>query len=105
MPGSRFPDSVVRHPAFSKGNIDNPCGKILILLYVSSRKPQRLHPLQGQFAECILTDPADKGHLSLKLFQMIRYVEWSPAKKISFRKARSEEHTSELQSRGHLVCR
>src|SRR5690625_7021271 len=50
-----------------------------------------------------------KGLLSLglrdvKLHRLFRRMseEYAPA---CFAKGRSEEHTSELQSRGHLVCR
>src|SRR5690625_6640505 len=33
------------------------------------------------------------------------FAKVSPSKAEDFRRKRSEEHTSELQSRGHLVCR
>src|SRR5690625_6272727 len=55
-----------------------------------------------------------KGHLKLRLRQQESGVfdaigfhmhEYLPMVRDTGRKRRSEEHTSELQSRGHLVCR
>src|SRR5690625_7079686 len=34
-----------------------------------------------------------------------KFVSWQTANQIVLERNRSEEHTSELQSRGHLVCR
>src|SRR5690625_5316306 len=45
--------------------------------------------------------------IALKLaYMMIQYIrKGKKANVVVIRKVRSEEHTSELQSRGHLVCR
>src|SRR5690625_7053442 len=50
----------------------------------------------GSYALSITEERAKTGHNSLKL--SYHFGQWTTGN-------RSEEHTSELQSRGHLVCR
>src|SRR5690625_5993981 len=45
------------------------------------------------------------NHLNSGIFRASQVVESSAANDQVVAEARSEEHTSELQSRGHLVCR
>src|SRR5690625_5458295 len=53
--------------------------------------------ISSQFKYRVADDVVSEAYRRGKMFQIIAYE-----KKY---KARSEEHTSELQSRGHLVCR
>src|SRR5207253_10234827 len=73
-------------------------------------------PVYGGAIHLLLLDYARKNaptHLSLALgrnrsLRLIWACLWFVAASITIRRAtlwRSEEHTSELQSRGHLVCR
>src|SRR5690625_6583014 len=51
-------------------------------------------------------EPAETGDGSVdRYFQTARYLDESLEQFFDDLKERSEEHTSELQSRGHLVCR
>src|SRR5437870_6047547 len=54
--------------------------------------------------------PVSTARVTAELWPLIRNEDWSLVADLSFfqdwpLKLRSEEHTSELQSRGHLVCR
>src|SRR5690625_6033875 len=52
------------------------------------------------------TDILDDMHANQHVPQLIGYVhEYELTGEQRYLEARSEEHTSELQSRGHLVCR
>src|SRR2546422_7279311 len=53
---------------------------------------------------CAARPPTMNSHLSFSISSLVR---WAPTAGLSWssRNRRSEEHTSELQSRLHLVCR
>src|SRR5690625_5604467 len=52
----------------------------------------------------VFTSQFDGIHYGNERLAQVRYSGRASGTKIAFH-ARSEEHTSELQSRGHLVCR
>src|SRR5437660_6214473 len=65
------------------------------------RRPPRstLFPYTTLFRSCARSYPALLPSRSIEVSRI------SPAPSATTSRARSEEHTSELQSRGHLVCR
>src|SRR5690625_6819003 len=57
--------------------------------------------------EHLILHTADAEHLTEKVTNAgsVFVGEWTPESLGDYASGRSEEHTSELQSRGHLVCR
>src|SRR5690625_5835556 len=62
------------------------------------------HVVADPFAD---TDPLNESQIDWDLTMKYRHYLWSQGLAVAeaMDTARSEEHTSELQSRGHLVCR
>src|SRR5207253_6169580 len=71
-------------------------------LRLSSRAPLRRSPLASLRAR--LRTPQGVAEPMVESTKTARKTASEPSRKFCWRK-RSEEHTSELQSRGHLVCR
>src|SRR5690625_6690928 len=64
----------------------------------------RAHDLEIDRDRYIVSKGDEEFHLPKKEFELLYYLA-SKKGKVRNRQTRSEEHTSELQSRGHLVCR
>src|SRR5690625_3554833 len=106
-----YTDHKDSHPRFS------PCGKYIAFQSSRSGRPQIwLMPTDGGEAKQItsFTYGAMNPHWSKDGRHIIftapleRHTDVATQKELSkaeYKKERSEEHTSELQSRGHLVCR
>src|SRR5690625_6606964 len=84
--------------------------------YRAKRKPKTLDKMKSKVANCILNRANERNKIDELLRGTVRYKKDNHISLASFRKTnqlftearhrlRSEEHTSELQSRGHLVCR
>src|SRR5690625_6748163 len=101
-----FPAHAGARKEYGNGNIGTCCGgtglespmKYLETAYARNAAGDEL--FVNLYAGSTLTW-ADKG---LKLVQTTEYPRDGEIN-FTFSEARSEEHTSELQSRGHLVCR
>src|SRR5690625_4212920 len=79
-------------------------GDFTDLLFV---KYLEITPIKQEHTEEILIQTAIKLYeISIKEQEALKKIKWKPIL-LNFEKLffRSEEHTSELQSRGHLVCR
>src|SRR5690625_6578944 len=79
----------------SNQDIDTNSKSYINLLEVHSLETKNLYEAEGIITE-IVFDPKDEQQLFF--LKASTFENYSPI-------ARSEEHTSELQSRGHLVCR
>src|SRR5690625_6298853 len=69
------------------------------------RAPARSPVRSNAAATTTRCGPADRGVVSSRCRAANRASASSGRPELSSMAARSEEHTSELQSRGHLVCR
>src|SRR5690625_6139506 len=62
--------------------------------------------VQGElFGKDVVLLKSGIGKVNASMATTIMHERFSPSDVINTGSARSEEHTSELQSRGHLVCR
>src|SRR5690625_6315633 len=80
-------------------------GKPISAAVAEARKSAAACRYYAEYAEHILSDRVIETEAKLSL---IRYLPLGPVLAVmpwNFPFWRSEEHTSELQSRGHLVCR
>src|SRR5690625_7100647 len=78
-----------------------------IYYFMEEIAPQPSIPLKQQLAT-LKSSKILFAHLTMFLFlagHMVLYAYFTPFLKTMLGLDRSEEHTSELQSRGHLVCR
>src|SRR5437660_5358282 len=80
-------------------------GQLQFVLFLLIRRPPRstLFPYTTLFRSCARSGPASRRSPTTSAASRSRYGASGPAGWCL--QARSEEHTSELQSRGHLVCR
>src|SRR5690625_6367973 len=84
------------------------CGQALYIHYFTQRigrcfyKHQPGIELKRRFPRVVISG-CNKGNRHAKFLQIFAQQHGGGAENTA--RARSEEHTSELQSRGHLVCR
>src|SRR5687768_15877440 len=75
---------------------------VLNLMGTIRAKQKRLNEAESLFLQALRNDETFKG---ARMNLVYLYLLKGDADKASFQLKRSEEHTSELQSRLHLVCR
>src|SRR5690349_22781891 len=75
------------------------------LFFLTLRRPPRstLFPYTTLFRSCSTASPT--RHATLLLAKVDEWCSAKPSSQAAFCQQRSEEHTSELQSRRDLVCR
>src|SRR5690554_6994639 len=85
-------------------NLGSP-KQLCAILYEKQGLPVLAKTAKGQLstAESVLAELADQGHALPQVIMQHRTL--SKLKSTYTDRLRSEEHTSELQSRPHLVCR